>query len=125
VVGTIDLGLAPYTSRVIREAESIGAAALILRINTPGGCVDAAIQRRDALLDAKLDTIAFIGKEAYSAGALIALAAKQIASRSICPRIIDPSPLCRLSVNHKDKEESRCRPLALQRMDRFNQHVHT
>jgi membrane-bound serine protease (ClpP class) len=78
VVGTIDLGLAPYTSRVIREAESMGAAALILRINTPGGRVDAAIQMRDALLNAKLDTIAFIDKEAYSAGALIALASKQI-----------------------------------------------
>jgi ATP-dependent protease ClpP protease subunit len=107
VVGTIDLGLAPYTSRVIREAESIGAAALILRINTPGGCVDAAIQRRDALLDAKLDTIAFIGKEAYSAGALIALAAKQIASRSICPRTIDPSPLSAGSLSTTKTRRSR------------------
>ena len=78
VSGIIDLGLAPYTSRVIREAEQMGAAALILRINTPGGRVDAAIQMRDALLDAKLDTIAFIDKEAYSAGALIALASKQL-----------------------------------------------
>jgi membrane-bound serine protease (ClpP class) len=78
VSGTIDLGLAPYTSRMIRQAEEMGAAALILHINTPGGRVDAAIQMRDALLDARLDTIAFIDKEAYSAGALIALAAKQI-----------------------------------------------
>jgi membrane-bound serine protease (ClpP class) len=50
----------------------------MLRINTPGGRVDAAIQMRDALLNARVDTIAFIDKEAYSAGALIALAAKQI-----------------------------------------------
>ena len=78
VSGIIDLGLAPYTARVIREAEQMGAAALILRLNTPGGRVDAAIQMRDILLDAKLDTIAFIDKEAYSAGALIALASKQI-----------------------------------------------
>lgn len=78
VSGVIDLGLAPHTSRVIREAEEMGAAALILHINTPGGRVDAAIQMRDALLNAKLDTIAFIDKEAYSAGALIALASKQI-----------------------------------------------
>jgi membrane-bound serine protease (ClpP class) len=78
VSGTIDLGLAPYTSRVIREAEAMEATALILHINTPGGRLDAAIQMRDALLDAKLDTIAFIDKEAYSAGALIALAAKRI-----------------------------------------------
>jgi membrane-bound serine protease (ClpP class) len=78
VSGIIDLGLAPYTSRAIREAEDMGAAALILRIDTPGGRVDAAIQMRDALLNAKLNTVAFIDKEAYSAGALIALASKQI-----------------------------------------------
>lgn len=78
VSGTIDLGLAPYTTRAIREAEDMGAAALVLHINTPGGRVDPAIQMRDALLNAKVDTIAFIDKEAYSAGALIALASKQI-----------------------------------------------
>jgi membrane-bound serine protease (ClpP class) len=78
VSGTIDLGLAPFTNRVIREAEDMGAAALVLRINTPGGRVDAAIQMRDALLNARIDTVAFIDKEAYSAGALIALACKQI-----------------------------------------------
>jgi membrane-bound serine protease (ClpP class) len=78
VSGTIDLGLAPFTNQVIREAEDIGAAALILHINTPSGRVDAAIQMRDALLNARVDTVAFIDKEAYSAGALIALACKQI-----------------------------------------------
>lgn len=78
VSGPIDHGMAPYTSRILREAEDQGAAAVILRINTPGGRVDAAIQMRDALLDAKIDTVAFIDKEAYSAGALIALAAKKI-----------------------------------------------
>lgn len=78
VSGTIDLGLAPYTKRVLREAEALGATAVILHINTPGGRVDAAIQMRDALLDTRLETIAFINKEAYSAGALIALAARKI-----------------------------------------------
>lgn len=78
VAGTIDLGLAPYTRRVLQEAETLGATAVILHINTPGGRVDAAIQIRDALLDTPLDTIAFINKEAYSAGALIALAARRI-----------------------------------------------
>jgi membrane-bound serine protease (ClpP class) len=78
VMGTIDLGLAPYTRRVLQEAENLQAAAVILHINTPGGRVDAAIQMRDALLDAQVDTIAFIDKEAYSAGALIALASQKI-----------------------------------------------
>lgn len=78
VSGTIDLGMVPYTSRVLREAEKQGAAAVILQINTPGGRVDAATRMRDALLDAQVETIAFIDKEAYSAGALIALACKKI-----------------------------------------------
>ncbi|MGQ4807960.1 hypothetical protein NKDENANG_01326 [Candidatus Entotheonellaceae bacterium PAL068K] len=78
VTGTIDLGLAPYTRRVLQEAEDRQAAAVILHISTPGGRVDAAIQMRDDLLDAKVETIAFINKEAYSAGALIALACRHI-----------------------------------------------
>ena len=78
ITGPIDLGLAPFTRRALEEAETLQAAAVILRLNTPGGRVDAAIQMRDALLDSKLDTIAFINREAYSAGALIALAARKI-----------------------------------------------
>src|SRR5688572_14850646 len=37
ITGTIDLGLAPYLSRVLAEAEEAGAAAVILDIDTPGG----------------------------------------------------------------------------------------
>ncbi len=62
VSGTIDLGLAPYTQRVLQEADDLQAAAVILHINTPGGRVDAAIQMRDALLDAKVENIAFFDK---------------------------------------------------------------
>ncbi len=43
-----------------------------------GGRADAATQIRDALLNTPLRTIAFIDKEAYSAGALIALACNDI-----------------------------------------------
>jgi membrane-bound serine protease (ClpP class) len=51
---------------------------LILYINTPGGRINVAIQVRDALLNAALDTIVVIDKEAHSTGALIALAAKRL-----------------------------------------------
>ncbi len=76
--GEIDNGLAPYVQRAVHEAEQAGAAALILPIDTLGGRVDAAIVIRDALLDARLPTIAFINPRAISAGALIALAAEDI-----------------------------------------------
>ncbi len=79
VDGMIDLGIAPFVQRVLRDATRDGAAAVILEINTFGGRVDAAILVRDALLSAEVPTVAFINRRAISAGALIALAADTIA----------------------------------------------
>ncbi|MBA2454818.1 MAG: nodulation protein NfeD [Chloroflexia bacterium] len=78
ISGTIDLGLAPYLSRVLDEASDANAAAVILEINTPGGRLDAALQMRSALLGADIRTIAFVNREAFSAGALIAIAAEDV-----------------------------------------------
>ena len=55
-----------------------GAAAVILEINTFGGRLDAAVLIRDAFLNARVRTVAFVNKRAISAGALIALAAEKI-----------------------------------------------
>jgi membrane-bound serine protease (ClpP class) len=74
IEGMIDLGLAPFLARTIREAAGAGAAAVVLEINTFGGRVDAAVAMRDTLLNAPLRTIAFVNQRAISAGALIALA---------------------------------------------------
>ena len=79
IEGIIDLGLAPFVRRVVEEAEKSGAAAVILKINTFGGRVDAAVLIRDTLLGAKVKTVAFIDKRAISAGALISLACHVIA----------------------------------------------
>lgn len=76
--GPIDLGVAPYLARVLREAEQEGARAVILEINTPGGRLDAVLQMREALLESPVRTIAFVNREAFSAGALIALASNDI-----------------------------------------------
>jgi membrane-bound serine protease (ClpP class) len=78
VEGIIDLGLAPFIKRVTDQAASDGAAAVVLEINTFGGRVDAAVLIRDALLESKVPTVAFINKRAISAGALIALASEKI-----------------------------------------------
>ena len=82
IEGVIDLGLAPFVQRVLDEATQAGAAAVVLEINTFGGRVDAAVQIRDALLNAKVRTIAFVNKRAISAGALIALSAENIVMTS-------------------------------------------
>lgn len=76
--GVIDLGLAPFLARTIREAEDAGAAAVLLDINTFGGRVDAAVAMRDALLNSPVRTIAFVNQRAISAGALIALACETL-----------------------------------------------
>jgi membrane-bound serine protease (ClpP class) len=78
IEGIIDLGLAPFVQRVLDEATETGAAAVVLEINTFGGRVDAAVQIRDALLNARVRTIAFVNKRAISAGALIALATQDL-----------------------------------------------
>jgi membrane-bound serine protease (ClpP class) len=74
IEGMIDLGLAPFLARTIREAQAAGAAAVLLDINTFGGRVDAAVAMRDSLVNAPVRTIAFVNQRAISAGALIALA---------------------------------------------------
>jgi membrane-bound serine protease (ClpP class) len=79
ITGVIDLGLAPFVSRVLEEAAEAQAAAVILDINTFGGRVDAAVLIRDALLQARVRTVAFVNRRAISAGALISLAAETIA----------------------------------------------
>jgi len=78
ITGEIDPRMAPYISRVVSEAESNGADALIFRINTFGGRVDAATQIKDAILGSRLLTIAFINYRAISAGSLIALSCRKI-----------------------------------------------
>jgi len=78
IEGIIDLGIAPFVQRVLDDAAEQGAAAVILEINTFGGRVDGAVLIRDALLNARVRTVAFVNKRAISAGALISLAAEKI-----------------------------------------------
>ncbi len=78
IEGMIDLGLAPYVQRVVEDAEKKSADAIIFRINTFGGRVDAATQIKDAILNSSVKTIAFIDKRAISAGALISLSCEKI-----------------------------------------------
>lgn len=79
IVGTIDEGLAAFVQRTMRNASAAGADALLLEINTFGGRVDSATEIRDALLAADVPVLAFVSERAWSAGALIALAADHLA----------------------------------------------
>ncbi|MGQ0561234.1 MAG: NfeD family protein [Gemmatimonadota bacterium] len=81
VHGVIELGLAPFIARAIREAEAAGAKAIVLDIETPGGRVDAAQQIVNAIKEARVPVYAFVNRRAFSAGAMIALAADEIYMR--------------------------------------------
>lgn len=79
VEGMIDNGISTYIKRGLDLAkEDQQTVAVILHLDTFGGLVDAADEIRKSILDTPLRTIAFIDKNAASAGALIALACDSI-----------------------------------------------
>ncbi|HKJ93912.1 MAG TPA: hypothetical protein VJ957_12155, partial [Longimicrobiales bacterium] len=67
VSGTIELGLAPYVQRSLREAQQAGARAAVLELETPGGRIDAAQRIVDAVDGAKVPVYAFVNRRAFSA----------------------------------------------------------
>ena len=76
--GMIDGALAAYLARALADAEEENAALVVLHVDTFGGLVDAADEMRKTLLDAPMPTVAFVDKNAASAGALISYAADKI-----------------------------------------------
>jgi membrane-bound serine protease (ClpP class) len=78
----IGSGLRVYISNGIRRAEDDNADAIIFDVDTPGGRVDAAVKIVDTIQRTKIPTIAYVNREAISAGALISLACDQIVMTS-------------------------------------------
>lgn len=81
IEGVIELGLAPFVERGLREAAEAGASVVILEIETPGGRVDAAERIADAVNDSKIPVYAFVNRRAISAGALVSLSTQEIFMR--------------------------------------------
>ncbi len=78
IQGPIDNVLARYVSRATRDAEAAGASLIVFDVDTFGGLVDAADKIRKTILDVEPVTVAFIDKNAASAGALISYASDRI-----------------------------------------------
>lgn len=76
--GTVDQGMAHLVARSIDDANAQHARAVVLVINSPGGLLDAGFAIRDSLFASKAPVTAYVQKRAYSAAALIALAANRI-----------------------------------------------
>ena len=81
VAGDVEMGLAPFIERTLREAAAAGAAAVVLEIETPGGRVDAAERIAAAISRSEVPVYAYVNMHAYSAGAMIALSAERVLMR--------------------------------------------
>ena len=77
--GMVDAAVAAYLDRALSDAEAAGASAVVLRIDTYGGLLDAADRIRGRLLDSPVPIVAVVDRNAASAGAMIAYAADRIA----------------------------------------------
>ncbi|NLM95863.1 MAG: hypothetical protein GX165_09895, partial [Firmicutes bacterium] len=75
IEGTIEPGLVEFVKRALNEAKRDGVEGILLEIDTFGGRVDAATELVDLMLDMPMPVIAHVRGRAWSAGALIALAA--------------------------------------------------
>jgi membrane-bound serine protease (ClpP class) len=81
VTGVVELGLAPFIERSLKEAAARGVSAVILDMDTPGGRVDAAERIADAISDSAVPVYTLVNRRAFSAGALIALSTQGIYMR--------------------------------------------
>ena len=78
VRGQIEGALLYVLRRGLAEAEQQHAAAVVLVMDTPGGTLGAASEIVRSIQAAKLPVYTFVEKDAFSAGAIIALATKAI-----------------------------------------------
>ncbi|MDR1336431.1 MAG: nodulation protein NfeD [Tannerella sp.] len=70
-----------YLSRGLSEAQTLGADAVLIHLNTYGGLLESADSMRTAILYSPIPVYVFIDNNAASAGALISLACKKIYMR--------------------------------------------
>ena len=93
--GIINPISARYFERGIREAAEVGAEAVLIELNTPGGLLDATEDITAAMLDARVPVIVYVtppGARAASAGTFITMAA-HVAAMAPSARIGAATPV--------------------------------
>lgn len=75
-------GVSTYVKKGIQKAEQANADAIVFDIDTPGGKVDSAVNIIRSIQATKIPTIAFVNRQAISAGAMISAACDQIVMTS-------------------------------------------
>jgi len=83
IEGAIDRVTAMSVRRRIREAEDGGYDAMVFEIDSPGGGVGAVLEITGLIKASSIvNTLAWVNPDAYSGGAIIALACREIVSSS-------------------------------------------
>lgn len=75
--GTITIGMLAFFERQITKAEEEGAQLVVIKLNTPGGLVDATFKINETIINAGIPVAVYVapsGAIAASAGAIILLA---------------------------------------------------
>jgi membrane-bound serine protease (ClpP class) len=75
-------GVSTYIKKGIQKAEQARADAIIFDVDTPGGKVDSAVRIIRSIQETQIPTIAFVNRQAISAGAMISTACDQIVMTS-------------------------------------------
>tara|TARA_R110002073_G_scaffold275332_1_gene438875 strand:- start:42751 stop:44643 length:1893 start_codon:yes stop_codon:yes gene_type:complete len=79
VEGAIDLVTSKSVRRRIQEAEAAGFDAIVLEVNSPGGELGMVLEISDMLKSSSItNTVAWVRPQAFSGGAIIALACNEI-----------------------------------------------
>ena len=83
IKGGIDAITEMSVKRRIRQAEDSGADAMVFEIDSPGGEVGAVLEITNAIKASSItNTVAWVRPDAYSGGAIIALACREMVTSS-------------------------------------------
>ena len=69
---------AAYIKKAIKKAEDEGTSLIILELDTPGGLLSSALSIKNYIIESDIPVVAYINKNALSAGALISLSCEAI-----------------------------------------------
>ena len=78
----IGSGIRVYISNGMEKAKEANADAIIFDVDTPGGRVDSAVEIIREIQGTEVPTIAYVNRQAISAGAMISIACDQIVMAS-------------------------------------------
>lgn len=69
---------AAYIKKAIKKSSDEGASLIILELDTPGGLLSSALAIKNYIIESDIPIVAYINKNALSAGALISLSCEAI-----------------------------------------------